>query len=153
MEKGIVYFGEKKIPCPENITFYELKRLILKLEKRLVLLFTYNNEIINESYLVREYTNFIYEMDPNIFIEFSKGKFRCRLCRKYVKKIKLKCPHTQRCKALYKFKKIEFIKCIEGKYEEDMDLSIDRILKKLDKKIEEEKMRKIKEINDILNTP
>ena len=89
MDKRVVYFGEKSIPYSGKITFFELKRLILIAKNRLVLYFKSNDTIIIESFLVRNYPNFSYEMDPNSFKEFTKGKFRCIICRKYVKLEKL----------------------------------------------------------------
>ena len=91
MEKSFVFFGEKSIPCSDKTTFFELKKLILSVENKLVLYFKYNEVIINDSFLVRNYSSFSYIMDPNKFKEFTKGKFHCINCRKYVKLQKMKC--------------------------------------------------------------
>lgn len=154
MDKAIIYFGEQRIPCSDNIIFYELKHLILKSQGKLVRQFKYDIKKINERLLVRNFSSFLYEVDPNIFVEFTKDKYRCR---KYLKMEKYRCSHTERCKSLYKFKKIDYTKIIEGKYEEDDMISINRIFDRIDEKRrqyeEKEKKKMIQEINDILNSP
>ena len=85
MDKAIIYFGEQNIQCSDDIIFYELKHLILKSQGKLVRQFKYDNKKVNERLLVRNFTSFLYEVDPNIFFEFTKGKYRCKSCRKYLK--------------------------------------------------------------------
>ena len=71
MDKAIIYFGEQRIPWSDDITFYELKHLILKSQGKLVRQFKYDNKKINERLLVRNFSSFLYEVDPNIFVEFT----------------------------------------------------------------------------------
>ena len=47
---------------------------------------------------------YIFEIDPNEFDEYIKGKYKYKNCRKYLKKIEWKCIHTETCKTKYKFK-------------------------------------------------
>ena len=68
MNKNIIYFGEKTI----NIRFFELKKLILGTEKRLVLYFSYKSMKIDESYLVRDYPEFLYEKFLIFLMNFQK---------------------------------------------------------------------------------
>ena len=75
MDKAIIYFGEQRIPWSDDITFYELKHLILKSQGKLVRQFKYDNKKVNERLLVRNFSSFLYEVDPNIFVEFTKGKY------------------------------------------------------------------------------
>ena len=46
----------------------------------------------------------ICEIDPNVFVEYKKGKYRCKICQKYFKENERKCVHNKTCKAQNNFK-------------------------------------------------
>ena len=77
--------------------------------------------------------------------------------QKIFKNGKIQFSHTERCKSLYKFKKIDYIGIIERKYEEDDMISINRFFGRINEKDidikKKEKKKMNQEINDILNSP
>ena len=63
-------------------------------------------------------------MDQSEYEEFTKGKFRCKRCRKYLKVSKMICNHFSKCRIFFNFNlKKPLTNDILGGYKEENDES------------------------------
>jgi len=156
-----VFFGEKSIIISKDSNFFDLKQKIFFRDKVLIKAFTFAGTKISENSRVYNYPKFKIHIDKAEYIEFSKGKFRCKRCRKYVKTNKIICNHTSKCRTFYNFKlKQSIAEEISDGYNEEENVSkedeIDEeeIDKKVSSKINEiferHKRSMIQKLNDLL---
>ena len=156
-----VLYGEKTITIPKDSNFLDLKRKIFFEDKKLIKFFYLGGKKIDENLRVFNYPEFSISMEQGEFKEFTKGKFRCQRCRKYLKVSKMICNHSSKCRIFYNFKlKLPMTKEILGGYKEENDGSeeeeineaeIDREFKTRINDIFEKHKRTIsKKINDLL---
>ena len=62
----------------------DLKQKILFKDKKLIRYFSFEGKKIEDNLRVSNYPNFSITIDKTVFKEFTKGKFRCKKCRKYI---------------------------------------------------------------------
>lgn len=89
MELINVFYEDKSIEIPKESSFMDLKQKILFKDKKLVRYFSFEGKKIEDNLRVCDYPNFTITIDQNDYKEFTKGKFRCKKCRKYVKMSKM----------------------------------------------------------------
>ena len=128
-----IFIGEEKVVLPKKTNFYELKYIILNRQKKFVKYFTYNNIKIEKKLLVLDYPTFATIIDRNNFIEYRKGQYRCKRCRKYVNLSLWKCAHTSGCRAYYllKLKITPTIELVSGYNEEE------NMIKEIEQEVDE----------------
>ena len=100
-----VFYGKSSIKIPKNSNFFELKQKFFYRDLKLVKFFSFNGKKIAENLRVYNYPEFLISMDKGNYIEFTKGKYRCKKCRKYVKTSKMICNHASKCRIFYNLKK------------------------------------------------
>ena len=71
----IVKFKEKILRLEEDSTLEDFKHENLKREKLLIKIFFYENYPINQR-LPTKYSIYTFEIDPNEFDEYTKGKLK-----------------------------------------------------------------------------
>ena len=150
----------KAISMPKDSNFIQLKKEIFFWDKKLIKFFSFKGEKICENLRIYNYPEFMSTMDQVEYQEFTKGKFRCKKCRKYVRLSKLICRHSNKCRIFYNFKLKKFLtQQIHGGYEEEKeegeeDFDEEQIYKEVDAKFNEitERRRRnmLKRINDLL---
>ena len=171
----LVFFGKSTIDVQNNLTFHELKIKILHEQKKFIKYFTYKNEKINENLFFNNYPKFQTILDNNDFVEYRKGQFRCKKCRKYINITLWKCNHKNTCRAYHLLSKrdkttlilesgyqeIDNSKNIEANKESDDSKNVeeeeeqeynfdDEIDKILDKKLENYRIKMLNKINSLL---
>ena len=86
--------------------------------------FSFEGKKIEDNLRVCDYPNFTITIDQNDYKEFTKGKFWCKKCRKYVKMSKMTCKHSSKCRFFYNFKlKQPLTKKISSGYKEENDIN------------------------------
>ena len=124
MELINVFYEDKSIEIPKESSFMDLKQKILFKDKKLVRYFSFEGKKIEDNLRVCDYPNFTITIDQNDYKEFTKGKFRCKKCRKYVKMSKMTCKHSSKCRFFYNFKlKQPLTKKISSGYKEENDIN------------------------------
>jgi len=140
-----VFYGELSIKIPKNSNFFELKQKIFYRDLKLVKFFSFNGKKIAENLRVYNYPEFLIAMDKGKYIEFTKGKYRCKKCRKYVKISKMICNHLSKCRIFHNFKKKEpMTEQITAGYKEEVEEEEN------EEEIDEEEIDK--EVNDKINS-
>ena len=162
MELINVFYEDKSIEIPKESSFMDLKQKILFKDKKLVRYFSFEGKKIEDNLRVYNYPNFTIAIDQGEFKEFTKGKFRCKKCRKYVKISKMTCKHSSKCRFFYNFKLNEpLTKKIAGGYKEENDvyeseevIDEDAIEREVDAQInkifERYKKNMLQRVNDLL---
>lgn len=156
-----VFYGEKCITIQKNSNFQDLKQRIFLRDKKLVKFFSFAGKKIDENLTVSNFPNFILIMDQGEYQEFTKGKFRCKKCRRYVKFSKMTCNHSSKCRIFFNFKlKESMTKKIVGRYEEtnndieEEEINEEEIDKAVNSKIDEifnrHKRNMLQKINELL---
>ena len=156
-----VFYGKKTIEIQKDSNFLELKKKIFFKDKQLIKFFSFGGEKIAETLMVYNYPNFLITMDKSQYIEFTKGKFRCKKCRKYLKVTKMICNHSSKCRMFYDFTlKESMSKEISGGYKEqilefeedeyDEEELNNEINLKVEQIIEKMKRNMIQKIKDLL---
>ena len=115
-----VFYDDNSIKIPKESSFMDLKQKILFRDKKLIRYFSFEGKKIEDNLRVSNYPNFSITIDKSVFKEFTKGKFRCKKCRKYIKLSKMTCKHSSKCRFFYNFKlKQPLTKQISGGYKEE----------------------------------
>ena len=140
-----VKIGEKNIKVTKGATFSYLKRVILKVERKLIKYFIFKGQKLNEKLLISDYPEFDIALDPNSFQEYKPGQFRCSSCYKYFKFKKWACSHTAKCKAKHLFGG-DFIQIIKCGCDIEVDDSINEIISKIENGRRQNMLNKINEI-------
>ena len=118
-----VFYEGNSIEITKESSFMDLKQKILFKDKKLVRYFSFEGKKIEDNLRVYNYPNFTIATDQGEFKEFTKGKFRCKKCRKYVKISKMTCKHSSKYRFFYNFKLNEpLTKKIAGGYKEENDV-------------------------------
>ena len=99
-----VNFKQKIIRLKKDATFDDFKHEILKKEHLVIKKIFVEDKLIKETARINNYDIFTCEMDPNEFVEYTPGKYRCKNCRKYFREVEWICAHNKACKAQYSFK-------------------------------------------------
>ena len=119
-----VFYGEKTITIPKDSNFLDLKQKIFFKDKKLVKFFSFGGKKLGENLRVFNFPEFLISMDQSEYEEFTKGKFRCKRCRKYLKVSKMICNHFSKCRIFFNFKlKKPLTNDILGGYKEENDES------------------------------
>ena len=158
-----VFYDNNSIKIPKESSFMDLKQKILFRDKKLIRYFSFEGKKIEDNLRVSNYPNFSITIDKSVFKEFTKGKFRCKKCRKYIKLSKMTCKHSSKCRFFYNFKlKQPLTKQISGGYKEENDeqndeevINEDEIEKEVnslfDRIFERHRKNMLQRINDLLS--
>ena len=158
-----VFYGDNSIKIPKESSFMDLKQKILFRDKKLIRYFSFEGKKIEDNLRVSNYPNFSITIDKSVFKEFTKGKFRCKKCRKYIKLSKMTCKHSSKCRFFYNFKlKQPLTKQISGGYKEENNeqnyeeiINEDEIEKEVnahvDRIFERHRKKMLQRINDLLS--
>ena len=156
-----VFYGEKTITIPKDSNFPDLKQKIFFKDKKLIKFFSYGGKKLDENLRVFNFPDFLISMDQSEYEQFSKGKFRCKRCRKYVKVSKMICNHFIKCRIFFNFKlKKPLTNDMFGGYKDGNDASEEEEIdsKEINREVEAkinqvfEKHKRLmrKKINDLL---
>jgi len=156
----IVFYGDDTINIPKNSTFYDLKMKVLNQKKIFIKYFEYNKEKISDTLLCSNYPSFLTILDNNEFVEYRKGQYRCKKCRKYLNISDWKCRHTHACRAYHLLhKKDKTCTILNSGYTETMDnednkdyngMFDEEIKEKIDGIFERKRISMLNKINEIL---
>lgn len=91
--------------CHKECKFFHLRNKILILrEKAIKEFFDEEDEPINIEEYIINYKIFKYKVDSNRFVEYRPTNFRCRNCKRELKKENFICSHTNKCRTTMKLK-------------------------------------------------
>ena len=157
----VIFYGDNTITIPKNFTFHDLKMKVLNQDKKFIKYFEYNNEKISDILLCSNYPSFITVIANSDFVEYRKGQYRCKKCRKYLNISEWKCKHSNACRAYHLLNKKDNTSIsLKSGYKEIIDDDEDKdyitgmfdeeIKEKIDGIFEKNRIRMLNRINELL---